>query len=240
MITREDVLNCIIDMTIAQDYLDLDNDAIDKIAAAIYQKIVNNDTVYFMLPLTDTVMSHSINEKKIKRAIATTINTSKIAMGDMPLKDFHNIKKEWFNSSIKAVADNQLYLYNILNNIYETYEEENMNYFSTGLLDTIHKTKIIDNLNESLINRGIIFDEKDAEYFEKVRKNLPKLYLYWLALFFSDNQNYLTDALIRLSIEKVNLNNSDISFYFNVLDNLDAELEEDFDELTEEEIEFLI
>lgn len=241
MISREDILNCIIDLTTEQNYLDLDNDTIDTYATAIYQRVVNNDTTFFNLPFTDTVMTHSIEEKQIKRVISMSINTSKTAMGGRTALEFNNVKKDWFNSLFKMSADDPKKLYNAFNNISNLYEEENLDYLETGLLDSIYTNpKLLEALNESLLSRAILFDEKESDYFAKIKKTLPKLYLYWCSLFFVDNPNYLTETLMRMTLEKMNIRNLDISYYYQLFDDLDREIEDDLDELTEEEIEFLL
>ena len=241
MISREDVLNYIIDLTTEQDYLDLDNDTIDSYATAIYQRVVNNDTTFFNLPFTDTVMTHSIDEKQIRRVISMSVNSSKSARGGRTVLEFNRVKKDWFNSLFKLALDDSKRLYNAFNNICNAYEEENKNYLETGLLDSIYTNpKLLGDLNESLLKRGILFDEKDSDYFEKIKKTLPKLYLYWCSLFFVDNPDYLTETLMRLTLEKINVRDLDVSYYYQLFDDLDETIEDDLDELTEEEIEFLL
>lgn len=242
MISKEDIVNYLIDLSVNQDYLDMDNEVIDKIAVGVYQRVVSNDTVFFSLPMTDTVMTHSIDDAPIRRAITMVVNTSKLAMGNMPALEFAAAKKNYFTATAKMALDNPINVYNLLKNINRYYEEEVFSSLtSTGLLDTLYKnSNLLEKLNESALSRGVITEEKDAEYYEAIKNKLPNVYLLWAAHFFSVNQEYFTDALVLKMIEKANKRNMDLSYYFDVFINLDEEVEDDLDELTEDEIEFLI
>jgi len=242
VISKENIIEFIIDCSTTQDYLDIDNDIVDKIATGIYQRIVSNDTTFFSLPMSETVMTHTIDDAPIRRAITMVINTSKLAMGGRSAMDFLQAKKDYFTGTYKLSADNPVALYNQFRNIDKYYEDEIFGKLTeTGLLDTLYKnTTLLEKMNESLMARGILSDEKDATYFETIKNKLPNLYLLWISYFFSDNQEYLTDSLILKMIEKVNKRGLDLSYYYNIFSNLDERIEDDIDELTDEEVELLI
>lgn len=242
MISKDNVLNAIIDLTAEQNYLDLDNDTIEKYATAIYQRVIANDTTFFGLPFTDTVSVHSIDEDKIRMAITVSINTSTTSRGNLSVSEFIKVKKDWYTSLFRLCADNPQNLYNAFLNIDKMFEDENLDgLLNTGLFNSIYTKKtLLEAMNEALLSRAIITEEKTATFFEDVKKALPKVYLYWSALFFIDNPNYLTNTLMTRILVALNVRYLDVSYFYELFTHVDNEIEDDIEELTEEEIELLL
>lgn len=242
MFTKDDILNKIIDLSAMEDYLDLDNETIENYATQISQRVQTNDTAFFGLQFSDIVARHSIEDKEIVRAITTAINTAKNAAGGMTQLEFINIKNDWFIQLFRNVADDPKSLYNALINIDERYHEENLDgLLQTGLFNTIYtNVKIREALNESLQARMIIEDDCDEKFFADVKEKFPKLFLYWISLLFVDNPNYLTEVLMKKIIEKLNVRNQDISYFYDIFEDSDREIEDDIDELTKEEVDMIL
>ncbi len=242
MISKENIVEFLVDLSVSQDYLDIDNDIVEKIATGVYQRIVANDTTFFGIPQSDTVMTHSIEDAPIRRAITMMVNTSKIAMGGRTGAEFAKAKKEYFYTNFRVCADTPLHTYNLLKNMDQFYMDEVFHSFlEEDMINSVYKNETVRNhLNESLLSRGIISNEKDADFYERLKVNVPSVFMYWVSIFFSDNTNYLTDLFISKMIEKVNKRDLDLSYYFDVFSHLDTPVSEDIDELTEDEVELMI
>lgn len=242
MITKENLMEALVDMIAKYEFLDYPNNLVENVATFINSKIQANDTIYFEAPIHTTLSGYSVDDKIIKRKMMEILcnDTSLIKTISSSLSDFNKLKKDWFFALFniaKEERESTYFMFSNLNNIVKEIDEY-ASILDTKLFDSLLTSpKMLGLLNKVLIDDGIISEEKGADYFKSIRENYEDLYLYWLSIFFSTEKEYFKEILIQKLIDAVNIKNKDISYFYEIFE--EKEFPEDLN-LTEEEIDIIL